>query len=212
MVISFIGIINNYESFEHFLESFVSRKRKKVKQERKYVHQQNLNINRVHGNEVSTEEWEKIHAFYESTFHRKSGIPTLSLGFFNDISQNMGERIMLVLCYKEKELIACAINFRSTKKLYGRFWGCSRSLHSLHFEACYYQGIEYAIEKQLEVFEPGAQGEHKISRGFLPTKTWSAHAIHDARFLPAIKDFCNREHEYMQQDFEELTKLSPYRT
>ena len=203
---------HNYESFEHFLESFVSRKRKKVKQERKYVNQQSIELKRMHGNELSASEWKTVHAFYESTFYRKSGIPTLSLGFFNEIAQNMGEKIMLVLCYKENELVACAINFRSSQRLYGRFWGCNQSLHSLHFEACYYQGIEYAIENKLKVFEPGAQGEHKISRGFLPTKTWSAHAIHEARFSPAIRDFCKREQEYMQQDFEELKKLSPYRS
>ncbi len=202
----------NYDSFEHFLESFVSRKRKKVKQERKYVKQQNLEVKRFHGNELSIDEWKKIHTLYESTFHRKSGIPTLSLAFFTEIAQSMGEKIVLVLSYKDKELVACAINFRSSRKLYGRFWGCNQTFHSLHFEACYYQGIEYAIENKLEVFEPGAQGEHKISRGFLPTKTWSAHAIHDARFLPAIRDFCSREQEYMQQDFEELTNLSPYRS
>ena len=203
---------HDYQSFEHFLESFVSRKRKKVKQERKYVQQQNIEVKRVHGCDLNENEWDIIHAFYESTFYRKSGIPTLSLGFFKEVAQSMGERIMLVLCYINNDLVACAINFKSSNKLYGRFWGCNQSIHSLHFEACYYQGIEYAIENNLSVFEPGAQGEHKISRGFLPSKTWSAHPIHNDHFLTAIDDFCKREQEYMQQDYEELLKLSPYRS
>jgi predicted N-acyltransferase len=203
---------HNYESFDQFLDSFVSRKRKKVKQERKYVKQQNIDIKRVHGNELNEEQWQQIHAFYESTFYRKNGIPTLSLDFFKEVGSSMGKQMMLVLSYSDNQLIACAINFRSSHTLYGRFWGCTQTVHSLHFEACYYQGIEYAIENNLQVFEPGAQGEHKISRGFLPTKTWSAHSIHDPRFEPSIRDFCKREQEYMLQDYEELMSLSPYRT
>lgn len=203
---------HNYESFDQFLDSFVSRKRKKVKQERKYVKQQNIEIKRVHGNELNEQQWQQIHKFYESTFYRKSGIPTLSLDFFKEIGSTMGEQIVLVLSYSDEQLVACAINFRSSHTLYGRFWGCTQTFHSLHFEACYYQGIEYAIDNKLTVFEPGAQGEHKISRGFLPTKTWSAHNIHDSRFEPSIRDFCRREQEYMQQDYDELMTLSPYRS
>lgn len=202
---------HDYQSFDQFLESFVSRKRKKVKQERKYVTKQDIEIQRLHGNELNDEQWQHIHAFYESTFYRKSGIPTLSLNFFKEVGGTMGERIMLVLCYSDQQLIACAINFRSSHTLYGRFWGCTKTLNSLHFEACYYQGIEYAIENKLKVFEPGAQGEHKISRGFLPTKTWSAHNIADSRFEPSIRDFCKREQEYILQDYEALMSLSPYR-
>ncbi len=203
---------HNYESFDQFLDKFISRKRKKVKQERRYVKEQNIEIKRVHGNELNEEQWQQIHRFYESTFYRKSGIPTLSLDFFKEVGSTMGEQIVLVLSYSDEQLVACAINFRSSHTLYGRFWGCTHAFHSLHFEACYYQGIEYAIFNKLKVFEPGAQGEHKISRGFLPTKTWSAHSIHDSRFEPSIRDFCKREQEYMQQDYDELMMLSPYRS
>ncbi|MDH3609449.1 MAG: GNAT family N-acetyltransferase [Gammaproteobacteria bacterium] len=203
---------HNYESFDQFLDKFISRKRKKVKQERRYVKEQNIEIKRMHGNELNEEQWQQIHRFYESTFYRKSGIPTLSLDFFKEVGSTMGEQIVLVLSYSDEQLVACAINFRSSHTLYGRFWGCTHAFHSLHFEACYYQGIEYAIFNKLKVFEPGAQGEHKISRGFLPTKTWSAHSIHDSRFEPSIRDFCKREQEYMQQDYDELMMLSPYRS
>jgi len=202
----------NYATFDEFLETFISRKRKKVKQERKYVRSQEIEIKRVLGCDLNEEEWQIIHAFYENTFYRKSGMPTLTLGFFKEVASTIGKQIMLVLAYTEKQLVACAINFSSSHTLYGRFWGCSQTIHSLHFEACYYQGIEYAIENQLKIFEPGAQGEHKISRGFTPTKTWSAHTIHDQRFIPAIRDFCKREKQFMQQDFDELSAQSPYKT
>ena len=201
----------NYASFDHFLESFISRKRKKVKRERRHVTEQNIDIKRLHGNELDDELWQQVHMFYASTFYRKSGIPTLSLEFFKQLGVTMGSQILIIFSYCDKRLVACAINFRSSNALYGRFWGCLKEFHSLHFEACYYQGIEYAIENKLATFEPGAQGEHKISRGFLPTKTWSAHWIADARFQPAIRDFCNREQTLMHQECEELMALSPYR-
>ena len=127
------------------------------------------------------------------------------------MAEKIGQQIMLVLTYENGQLIACAINFQSASTLYGRFWGCTSKHNCLHFEACYYQGIEYAIEQKLKHFEPGAQGEHKISRGFLPTKTWSAHWIADQKFEPAIRDFCRREQQFMHLDCEELMNLSPYR-
>ncbi len=201
----------NYESFDHFLESFISRKRKKIKRERRYVIEQNIEIKQLHGNELDERLWEQVHAFYASTFYRKSGFPTLSLDFFKAVGTTMGSQILLVLAFSEQQLVACAINFCSSHTLYGRFWGCLNDFNSLHFEACYYQGIEYAIKNKLTTFEPGAQGEHKISRGFLPTKTWSAHWIADSRLEPSIKDFCRREEKFMHQECDELMKLSPYR-
>ena len=131
--------------------------------------------------------------------------------FFNSIGSTIGSQILLILAYKENQLIACAINFLSSHTLYGRFWGCSEEFNSLHFETCYYQGIEYAIENKLKTFEPGAQGEHKISRGFLPTKTWSAHWIADIQFESVIRDFCNREKDYMQLECKELLRHSPFK-
>lgn len=202
---------HNYASFNHFLESFVSRKRKKVKRERRYIQEQNIQIRCLHGHELDDELWQQVHALYEDTFYRKSGFPTLSLNFFKELKTTMGSQILLVLAYNNKQLIACAINFRNSHTLYGRFWGCLQQLNSLHFEACYYQGIEYAIENKITSFEPGAQGEHKIGRGFLPARTWSAHWIADSRFESAIRDFCQREEELMHQECEKLMALSPYR-
>ncbi len=201
----------SYTSFENFLESFVSRKRKKVKQERRYISEQKIKIKRLHGHELNDGQWQQVHMFYASTFYKKSGFPTLSLEFFKQVGRTMGSQILIVFAYYDEKLVACAINFRSSTTLYGRFWGCLQNFNCLHFEACYYQGIEYAIENNLTSFEPGAQGEHKISRGFLPTKTWSAHWITDPKFEPAIRDFCQREKTFMLQECEELMSLSPYR-
>ena len=202
---------HNYESFDHYLDSFISRKRKKVKRERRHVIEQKIKIKRLHGYELCDELWQQIHALYVSTFYRKSGFPTLSLEFFKNIGTTMGSQIVLMLAYKDRQLVACAINFRSSHKLYGRFWGCSKSFNSLHFEACYYQGIEYAIENKLTTFEPGAQGEHKVNRGFLPTKTWSAHWVADNYFEYAIRDFCRQEEKFIRQECKDLMKLLPYR-
>ena len=202
---------HNYDSFDHYLDSFISRKRKKVKQERRYVKEQNIEIVRLHGSEVDDALWEIIHTFYCNTFYRKSGIPTLSLKFFKEVGASMGSQILLVLSYLDEQLIACAINFRSSHTLYGRFWGCLQNYNSLHFEACYYQGIDYAIEHNLKSFEPGAQGEHKISRGFLPTKTWSAHWITNKRFEPSIRNFCEREKQIIHLDCKNLMRNTPFK-
>ncbi len=203
---------HNYESFDQFLDSFVSRKRKKVKQERKYVKQQNIDIKRVHGNELNEEQWQQIHAFYESTFYRKNGIPTLSLDFFKEVGSSMGKQMMLVLSYSDNQLIACAINFRSSHTLYGRFWGCTQTVHSLHFEACYYQGIEYCINHKLMRFDPGAQGEHKISRGFKPVKTLSNHMILHAEFRQAIEQFIDDEKIQVNAQIDHLTSFLPFKS
>ncbi len=201
----------NYECFDHFLEGLVSRKRKKIRRERRFVKDQQIHIRRLHGSELDDVLWQQVHSFYVNTFYRKNSLPTLSLGFFKELGAMMGSQVLLVLAFYDKKLIACAINFLDDSTLYGRFWGCMEKFHGLHFEACYYQGIEYAIEHQLSSFEPGAQGEHKISRGFLPTKTWSAHWISDSRLRAAIGDFCRREERLMQHECKELMSLSPYR-
>ncbi len=123
----------------------------------------------------------------------------------------MGERLLLVMARDGGRYVATAICFRSDDALYGRHWGCNADYHSLHFELCYYQGIDYCIDEQLHLFEPGAQGEHKISRGFEPTSTWSAHWIADRGFAEAIGDFLRREHVGMQHYMDELAEHAPYK-
>jgi hypothetical protein len=201
-----------YRDFDDYLDSFNSRKRKKVRRERRYVQDAGIEIRLVHGNEASEEELEVMHRFYRSTFDRKWGHATLNLGFFRDIAATMGEQLLFVIAGQAGRIVAGAICLRSNDTLYGRHWGCDEDYHSLHFEACYYQGIDYCIRHGLRIFEPGAQGEHKISRGFLPTPTWSAHWIADEGFRNLIGRFLDQETEGMREYIRELSERSPFRS
>jgi predicted N-acyltransferase len=200
-----------YRDFDDFLEGFSSRKRKKVRRERRYVEQAGIDIRIVHGHQVSATELETMHDLYRSTFDKKSGHATLSLEFFREIAVTMGEQLVLVIATRDSRIVAGAICLRSGDTLYGRHWGCYDDYHSLHFEACYYQGIDYCIANGLSTFEPGAQGEHKISRGFLPTPTWSAHWLADERFRAIVGRFLQQETEAMRDYMLELEQHSPFR-
>lgn len=200
-----------YRDFDDFLSGFTAAKRKKLKRERRRVSDAGIELRVVHGHEADAALWRTVHGFYTSTFDRKSGIATLSLDFFREIGRTLGDRIVLVIAYVGDRPVACAINLRGRQALYGRHWGCLADYHSLHFEACYYQGIDYCIRHGLTLFEPGAQGEHKISRGFVPVSTWSAHWIADDRFRASIADFLQREDRAMRDYIDELREHLPYR-
>jgi predicted N-acyltransferase len=200
-----------YRDFDDFLSRLTSRKRKNIRKERQQVINSGIHLKVLHGNEMSKEEWQHLYQFYRLTFVRKQGIPTLSLEFFLELSQTMGEQIVVVLAYKENRCVAGALNYRSSTKLYGRHWGCYNDYHSLHFEACYYQGIEYCIKHGLERFEPGAQGEYKASRGFSPTATRSAHWIANPLFHDAIAEFVMHEEEHVEAYINQMTQHSPYK-
>ncbi len=200
-----------YRDFDDFLAGLSSRKRKKIRRERRYVEDAGIRMRIIHGNESSAQDWRAMHGFYRSTFEKKSGIPTLSEEFFLEISRTMGEQVVLVFALLDEQPVAGAILLRGDRVLYGRHWGCLEDYHSLHFEACYYQGIEYAIAHGLALFEPGAQGEHKISRGFMPSYTWSAHWIDHPQFRTAIQAYLQHEHELMVAYHDDLTAGSPYR-
>lgn len=200
-----------YKSFDDFLSTLSSRKRKKIRRERRRVQEEGIEIRVVHGDEASDEQWDAACNFYRTTFEKKWGVPTLNSGFFQEISTTMGGNIVLVLAYHNREAVAGAINLKGSDTLYGRHWGCNARFHSLHFEVCYYQGIDYCIREGLIAFEPGAQGEHKISRGFLPTPTWSAHWIADRQFRGIIGDFLVRETRAMRDYIDTLDEYSPFR-
>lgn len=200
-----------YAGFEDLVADFSARKRKKVKRERRRVAEQGIRLRTLHGHELTDDDWATFHRFYVDTFEKNAGIPTLSLDFFRAIGRTLGERIVVVFAEHEGRRVAGALNFRSDDALFGRYWGCERDFHSLHFEACYYQGIDYCIAEGLARFEPGAQGEHKIARGFLPTTTWSAHWILDEDFRGVIDTFCRRERAFMQERCQELLRESPFR-
>lgn len=200
-----------YRDFGDFLARLSSRKRKKIRRERRYVAEAGIRMQILHGDAATPAQWRAMHGFYRSTFEKKSGIPTLSLAFFEEISRTMGEQVVLVFALLGDDPVAGAIMLRGATALYGRHWGCLRDYHSLHFETCYYQGIDYAIRHGLELFEPGAQGEHKISRGFLPAYTWSAHWIVDDRFRTAIARYLEQEHALMVDYHDDLQRGSPFR-
>ena len=200
-----------YQSFEDYLSHFSSSKRKKIRQERRRVKDQGITLEALHGDEASQEQWQIYHRFYNSTFDRKYGYATFSQSFFLEIARTMPRNIVLVLAKHQDDYVAGAFNVRGSETLYGRHWGCSHEFHSLHFEACYYQGLEYCINNGLQRFEPGAQGEHKIARGFLPAKTWSAHWIADERFKTPIEQFVSHELKGMEHYIAELHEHSPFK-
>lgn len=203
---------NAYRDFDDYLDHFTSRKRKKIRRERRAVVEAGVTLKRLYGHQLSDRQWRAVHRHYCSTFDRLSGHATLSLDFFHDISQTLKQQLIIILAEHQGNTVASAICFRDEDTLYGRHWGCDAHFQNLHFEACYYQGLEYCIEHKLQRFDPGAQGEHKISRGFLPTPTWSAHWIADPQFREAIADFLHRETRGMQHYIEELNTHSPFKT
>ncbi|UCE76302.1 MAG: N-acetyltransferase [Gammaproteobacteria bacterium] len=200
-----------YRDFDDYLDSFSSRKRKKVRRERRYVSEQDIELRVVHGHQASDEQLQVMSDFYRTTFEKKWGYPTLNLAFFRDLAANMGDQLVFFIAYKQQTIVAGAICLRSADTLYGRHWGCYQDYHSLHFEACYYQGIDYCISHGLKTFEPGAQGEHKISRGFLPTPTWSAHWIAHQGFREIIGRFLQQETGAMRDYMEDLSGQSPFK-
>lgn len=199
---------DNYRDFDEFLDRLNSKRRKNIRRERRLVAQADISIEVINGNELNEEQWQLLYAFYRVTFLRKSGAPTLTLEFFKAVA----DKLLAFFALDGDRIVAGAICYRGKEKLYGRHWGCSDDYDNLHFEVCYYTGIEYCIEHQLQVFEPGAQGEHKIWRGFLPTKTRSAHWIADAAFRDAISDFLQREAVAMEQHGKLLCESSPFKS
>ena len=200
-----------YKDFDDFLAAFSSAKRKSVRRERRRVSEAGIEFRLLDGHTASDADWEDFHQLYESTFHKRGGMPTLSLAFFRKLAHEMPDGVLLVQALVDGQAVAAAFNLVGSHTLYGRHWGCRAEYHSLHFEACYYQGLQFCIERGLQRFEPGAQGEHKISRGFLPTPTWSAHWLADARFSEAVANFLEHEREGMADYREELAQHSPYR-
>jgi uncharacterized protein len=184
---------HGYESFDAFLATFTAEKRKKAKRERRRVFEAGIVFDTLHGADMHDALWNTVYAFYADTFYRHGHEPYLNLDFFKRIAASMPDRLMLKVARIGSVPIAVAIFFVGDDALFGRYWGAGGNYHSLHFETCYYQGIEYCIEKKLQRFEPGTQGEHKVPRGFIPTLMSSAHFIVDRRFAAAIRDFAARE-------------------
>ncbi len=202
---------HQYKSFDDFLSRLSSRKRKNIRKERRTAKQYGLDIGMFEGSQLNKQDWQKISNLYEGIYDRKYGTATLNAGFFDHLGQHLGKHILVTLARDEGNIVACSVFFRSDSHLYGRVWGCDHYYQNLHFECCYYQGIDYCIEHGLQCFDPGAQGEHKLSRGFLPTKTWSGHWLAQPGFIDAIKHFLDQETRYIDSYQADLMNHSPYR-
>jgi predicted N-acyltransferase len=199
-----------YGSFDDFLATFTAEKRKKAKRERRRVTEAGIDFDTRLGGEMTDSLWKTVYEFYADTFYRHGHEPYLNLHFFKLVSARMPERMMLKIARQGRTPIAVAIFFVGEDALYGRYWGAGGNYHSLHFETCYYQGIEYCIEHRLGSFEPGTQGEHKVPRGFVPTLTSSAHYITDERFADAIRDFAAREARGVDHYASSVNEHVPY--
>jgi uncharacterized protein len=199
-----------YESFDAFLATFTAEKRKKAKRERRRVAEAGIEFDTRLGGEVDDALWSILYEFYADTFYRHGHEPYLNLDFFKRIGACMPEKLMLKVARRGSHPIAVAIFFLGEDALFGRYWGAGGNYHSLHFETCYYQGIEYCIEHKLTRFEPGTQGEHKVPRGFVPTLVSSAHFIRDQRFAAAIRDFAAREEQAVRHYAASVEEHVPY--
>jgi predicted N-acyltransferase len=200
-----------YASFDSFLETFTAEKRKKARRERRRVAEAGITYDTRLGADMDSRLLDRVYAFHRDTFLRHGHEPYLTRDFFTEICRTLPNALMVKIANQSGHAIACAIFFQSPDTLYGRYWGAAADQHSLHFETCYHQGVDYCIEHGLKRFEPGTQGEHKVARGFEPTLTWSAHFITDRRFRAAIEDYLEREGPSIDAYAEEIREHTPFR-
>ncbi|HEV7369586.1 GNAT family N-acetyltransferase [Arenibaculum sp.] len=200
-----------YSSFEDFLAALNSRKRKAIRKERRAVAESGVSIETLTGANIRAEHWDAFYGFYQDTIDRKWGQAYLTRDFFHRLGSAMGEAVVLVMARDDGEWVAGALNLRGADTLYGRNWGSAGEYRHLHFEACYYRAIDFAIEAGLARVEAGAQGEHKIQRGYLPAPTYSAHWIADPALRRGVADFLDRERPAMLRQIDLLMEESPFR-
>lgn len=201
----------NYRDFDDFLSRFTARKRKNTRKERLTIAQQGIKIRHVKGGDISDKELEFFYLTYQLTYLKRGHTPHLTFQFFQAVIKQLPENVLLIIASCNGEDVAGAWFFYDNNSLYGRYWGCTQSYNNLHFELCYYQGIEFCIENNLRLFHPGTQGEHKIQRGFEPKLTTSYHWIKHAAFRPAIKTFCLQEQQQMQNYQQQCQQLLPFK-
>ncbi|MBM4203892.1 MAG: N-acetyltransferase [Gammaproteobacteria bacterium] len=200
-----------YASFEDFLAELTSKKRKDLRRERRDALASGIEVEWVTGNDLTEAHWDAFFQFYMDTGSRKWGSPYLTREFFSEINRTFAAHTLLILCKREGRYIAGALNFIGSQTLYGRNWGCTEYHPFLHFETCYYQAIDFAISRGLQRVEAGAQGQHKIARGYEPQATWSAHWIRDEGFRDAVARYLVRERQHVQADIEWVAEHLPFR-
>ena len=200
-----------YGTFDDFLAALNSRKRKTIRKERRAVAEQGIDVQALSGAAIEPRHWDAFHRFYIDTYDRKWGYPYLTRGFFEILSATMADSVVLVMAERAGVPVAGALNLRGTDALYGRNWGSASDFKFLHFEACYYQAIDYAIAHGLARVEAGTQGLHKIQRGYVPVPTYSAHWIANVSFREAVARFCASERAMVEEELRGLAAYSPYR-
>ncbi|MEO1192590.1 MAG: GNAT family N-acetyltransferase [Pseudomonadota bacterium] len=201
----------DYETFDDFLGALASRKRKAIKKERREAQESGLTIRALRGAEITERHWDAFHRFYLATIDKKWSQNYLTRSFFPLLGERLGDSVLLIVAENQGEPVAAALNLVGKERLFGRNWGCSREVRFLHFECCYYQAIEWAIGAGLKVVEAGAQGQHKVQRGYLPVPTYSAHWIADEGFRAAVADFLRREQRAVGQEIDFVTEMGPFR-
>ena len=203
---------DDYRDFDDFLSRLTSKKRKQIRRERRKIKESGLSIQVLEGQEISTDHWAIFYEFYCSTFKKKWGEPRFTEDFFQQLQTNLPDTAVLLLASNKDNIVAGAFALRGGDTLYGRHWGCAAQYDNLHFELCYYRTIEFCIEKKLRRLDAGAQGEHKIARGFVPVKTWSAHWLKEENFRSAVEQFLVQETRSIEGYFANLEHHSAFRS
>jgi uncharacterized protein len=202
---------HGYSSFDAYLDTFTADKRKKARRERRRVAEAGIHFETRIGSELDKRTLDEVYAFHRDTFLRHGHEPYLTRAFFTEAARTLGDALMVKIAMHAGTPVAAAIFFWCQDALFGRYWGAAADFNSLHFETCYHQGIEFCIERGIARFEPGTQGEHKVSRGFEPAITWSAHYIANRQFRDAIAEYLEREGESVDAYAEEIQGHVPYR-
>lgn len=205
-------INHDYPNFDAFLAQLSSRHRKKIKRERRRISEADICVSILLGSEINDEQWQQFYRFHRATYLKRGHQTPFTLDFFRELGETMAQSIVMVIAEKDGKMIAAALNFASDDTLYGRYWGCCADYHSLHFEVCYYSAIDYCIERGLKRFEAGAQGEHKLVRGFYPTTTHSRHWIAHPAFRAAIEKAVSYERQDLGRYQAMLSRYLPYRS
>lgn len=200
-----------YAIMDDFLNHMNQKNRKKVRQGRRKLADEAMQFQWFEGNDIDDDTLDFFYHCYQQTYLEHGHLPYLSTNFFYQLRETMPESMVIVLARQGQEAVAAALNLRSSDRLYGRYWGSTKFVSGLHFETCYMQGIEYSIARGLQVFEGGAQGEHKLARGLLPVQTYSAHWVRDPMYAQAIEDFLTREQAMVTDYVDVLEQHSPYR-
>ncbi len=201
-----------YSDFDDFLASFSSKKRKNTRRERRKVEEAGITLERRWGSDITAQDWKRLYELHALSFLRRGRQPYLTLEFFEEVGRTMADAVLAVMARNGSEMVAAAIFFAGTRQLFGRYWGCTDYYDALHFETCYYQGIEICIENGYDLFEPGTQGEHKISRGFEPSATWSMHSLGDPRFHHALSGLLRQEELHVDRYIEAARAALPFKS